>query len=294
MNNDGVVRSYDAVLAVQIAIELRSPTAYELWAGDMNGDGSIGIDDAILILNKALGRAAPERGIIVKAGGKYLTVTIPEAHGVAGESITVPLNIDNIDELGGGDICITYDPAVLRAVDVSSDSGVLLVSNVSKPGEIRVALVKAGRLSSGTIADIKFEILTDAVSPLAFKSMELYNPDALPLKSRGIAQKFISWAVPAENDALLQNFPNPFNPETWIPYQLREDSEITVRIYSMSGELVRELDLGHKPAGLYVNRDRAAYWDGRNASGEEVASGTYFYSIRTGDFSAVRKMIVLR
>ncbi len=219
---------------------------------------------------------------------------MPEAHGMAGESIIVPLNVNNIDELGGGDIWITYDPAVLRAVDVSSDSGVLLVSNVSNPGEIRVALVKAGRLSSRTIADIKFEILTDAVSPLAFKSVELYNPDTIPLKSRGIAQKFISWAVPAENDALLQNFPNPFNPETWIPYQLREDSEITVRIYSMSGELVRELDLGHKPAGLYVNRDRAAYWDGRNASGEEVASGTYFYSIRTGDFSAVRKMIVLR
>jgi flagellar hook assembly protein FlgD len=93
---------------------------------------------------------------------------------------------------------------------------------------------------------------------------------------------------------LLQNFPNPFNPETWIPYQIKEASEVKIRIYSAAGELVRELDLGSKLAGVYVTHDRAAYWDGRNASGEEVASGIYFYSIRAGDFAAVRKLTVLK
>lgn len=91
---------------------------------------------------------------------------------------------------------------------------------------------------------------------------------------------------------LLQNFPNPFNPETWIPYQLIEDAEIRIRIYSASGQLVRTLDLGHTPAGFYEDKERAAYWDGRNEAGESISSGVYFYNITAGEFSATRKMIV--
>lgn len=94
--------------------------------------------------------------------------------------------------------------------------------------------------------------------------------------------------------ALLQNFPNPFNPETWIPYQLKEDSPVTIRIYSSAGVLIRELDLGYKTAGLYDGKDKAAYWDGKDKFGLPVASGIYFYEINAGKFSAVKKMIVLK
>jgi len=97
-----------------------------------------------------------------------------------------------------------------------------------------------------------------------------------------------------ECSRLMQNFPNPFNPETWIPYQLTRDSDVAIRIYSVTGEMVRELHLGYRPAGIYASRDEAAYWDGRNESGIPVASGLYFYTIRTGDFSATSKMIITR
>jgi hypothetical protein len=90
-----------------------------------------------------------------------------------------------------------------------------------------------------------------------------------------------------------QNYPNPFNPDTWIPYQLAEDAKVTINIHSMAGRLVRTVDLGHKTAGFYLERDSAAYWDGKDNSGEEVSSGIYFYSIRAGDFATTRKMAMI-
>ena len=97
--------------------------------------------------------------------------------------------------------------------------------------------------------------------------------------------------VPKET-VLLANYPNPFNPETWIPYQLAKPAEVKVSIYSADGKLVRTLDLGQVPAGVYSEKDRAAYWDGQNAQGEPVASGVYFYTLKAGDFSATRKMVI--
>lgn len=92
--------------------------------------------------------------------------------------------------------------------------------------------------------------------------------------------------------ALLPNYPNPFNPETWIPYQLAKPADVTVSIYAADGKLVRTLELGHQPVGIYRSRSRAAYWDGRNAQGERVASGVYFYTFTAGDFTATGKMLV--
>ena len=97
--------------------------------------------------------------------------------------------------------------------------------------------------------------------------------------------------LPAET-SLLPNYPNPFNPETWIPYQLTKSADVTVSIYAVDGKLVRTLALGHLPAGVYQNKDRAAYWDGKNDQGERVASGLYFYTLTAGDFSATRKMLI--
>ena len=91
---------------------------------------------------------------------------------------------------------------------------------------------------------------------------------------------------------LLVNYPNPFNPETWIPYQLAKSAEVTVSIYAADGKLVRTLALGHLPTGVYHSRSRAAYWDGKNELGEPVASGLYFYTLKAGDFTATRKMLI--
>ena len=97
--------------------------------------------------------------------------------------------------------------------------------------------------------------------------------------------------IPNET-ALLRNYPNPFNPETWLPYQLSEPADVTFSIYSVNGTLVRTLSLGYQAAGVYRSRSRAAYWDGRNALGEPVASGVYFYTLTAGDFIATGKMLI--
>ena len=93
---------------------------------------------------------------------------------------------------------------------------------------------------------------------------------------------------------LLANYPNPFNPETWIPYQLAKGAEVSLTIYAIDGYIVRRLALGHQSPGLYENRSRAAYWDGRNQFGEPVASGLYFYTLTAGDFTATRRMLILK
>ena len=91
---------------------------------------------------------------------------------------------------------------------------------------------------------------------------------------------------------LLANYPNPFNPETWLPYRLANAAQVNINIYNAQGHLVRALALGHRSAGVYQDKSRAAYWDGRNAQGEFVASGVYFYTLSAGEFSATRKMLL--
>jgi len=94
--------------------------------------------------------------------------------------------------------------------------------------------------------------------------------------------------------ALLQNYPNPFNPDTWLPHQLAEGIDVTIRIYNVSGQLIKGLPLGYREAGYYITRDKAAYWDGTNQSGEKVSSGVYFYQLQAGDFTATRKMLMVK
>ena len=137
-----------------------------------------------------------------------------------------------------------------------------------------------------------------------------FSPDGKTLASGSHAGQTLLWRVggweeePANAPAsiqvsllpqettLLANYPNPFNPETWIPYQLATPADVTLTIYNIQGRVVRDLDLGHQRAGIYHTRSRAAYWDGKNAQGESVASGVYFYTLTAGDFSATRKLLI--
>ena len=318
VNNDGEIHADDALLALRIAAKLIEPTPWQKCAADMNGDGRIRANDAMCILREAVGLPpcrAP--GIEATAAiGRIITIILSEAHGVAGESITVPLKVDNINELAGGDICIAYDSAVLRAVEVSSGveraasplnqpvadstneltvrSTSVLVSKIDEPGMIRISFASVEDLNSKTIAKIRFDILADDISPLTLQEVELYQSDALLVDSRKINGRFSSWAMPLENSALLQNFPNPFNPETWIPYQLAQDAPVTISTYNVKGQLVHSLHLGNKKAGVYITKDRAAYWDGKDSLGQKVASGVYYYTLRSGDFIATRKMVIFK
>ena len=119
-----------------------------------------------------------------------------------------------------------------------------------------------------------------------------HTVDIADIKQAFLRLSLVVGDVHPEQTLLAQNFPNPFNPETWMPYQLSESSSAFIQIHSASGQLVRTLDLGMKPAGFYMTRSSAAYWDGRNSTGEHVASGLYFYTLRADDFAATRKMLI--
>ena len=125
------------------------------------------------------------------------------------------------------------------------------------------------------------------------QAQQLTLTDPVHLRGIAILKQFLKALTPKQT-LLLPNYPNPFNPETWIPYYLSNGVDVHISIYNTKGVLVRRLDLGHQMAGYYTDRTKAAYWDGRNAFGERVASGVYIYHLSAGDYSATRKMLILK
>ena len=109
----------------------------------------------------------------------------------------------------------------------------------------------------------------------------------------GVLKAILPERLPTQTQ-LLANYPNPFKPETWIPFQLAQDSTVTAKIYDATGKQIRMIELGHLPAGNYVESSKAIYWDGKTDTGEQVSSGTYFYQIEAGDYSETRKMVILK
>ena len=185
---------------------------------------------------------------------------------------------------------------------------VLVASNLGKTGQnaadvngdgvvnIQDLVLVAGALGNSAAAPpLNFQSLstltaTDVKGWLS-QARQLNLTDATSQRGILFLEQLLAALTPKET-ALLANFPNPFNPETWIPYHLAKDTDVTLHIYAVNGTLVRTLALGHQAAGRYQNRSRAAHWDGRNAFGEKVASGLYFYTLTAGDFSATRKMLI--
>ena len=185
---------------------------------------------------------------------------------------------------------------------------VLVASNLGKTGQnaadvngdgvVNIAdlVLVAGALGTGAAApslqaqSLKMLTAADVESWLS-QAQHLNLTDASALKGIQFLEQLLSALAPKKT-VLLANYPNPFNPETWIPYHLAKDTDVTLRIYAVNGQLVRTLALGHQPAGMYQTRSRAAYWDGRNAVGEPVASGVYFYTLTTSEFTATRKMLI--
>ena len=123
------------------------------------------------------------------------------------------------------------------------------------------------------------------------QAQQLNLTDATAQSGIRFLEQLLTVLTPNET-LLLANYPNPFNPETWIPYQLAESADVSLTIHAVDGSVVRTLTLGHQPVGIYQDRDRAAYWDGRNAQGEAVASGVYFYTLTAGEFKSTRKMLI--
>ena len=176
---------------------------------------------------------------------------------------------------------------------VSSDSPVDINGDgvVSILDLIRVAQGIAGSPAAPSVGTES----VDAATIEAWIAQARLEDDGSLAFKQGIEnlQALLASLIPEET-VLLHNYPNPFNPETWIPYQLAHATDVTLTIYDTKGVLVRQLDLGYQQAGYYTNRTRAAYWDGRNHLGELVGSGLYFYHLRAGDYSTIRKMVILK
>ena len=191
---------------------------------------------------------------------------------------------------------------ILDLVSVAANFGKTGQSpaDVNEDGVVNIIdLVKvAGEMGAGAAAPSAhlqtLEILTAAdVRQWLTQAHSAHLTDVT--SQRGILrlQQLLAALIPKET-SLLPNYPNPFNPETWIPYQLAEPADVTLTIYAVDGQIIRQLALGYQTPGMYQTRSRAAYWDGKNEVGEQVASGVYFYTLTAGDFTATRRMLILK
>ena len=248
-----------------------------------------------------------------------------------GDEATVTLNLKaspyseaDIKKLAKGQADILAAPTTLTATDflrsdvngdgqVNVNDLVLVSTYIGQPDPVSPP-VDVNSDGSVTIADLVYvaQYLGDSTIAAAptqvimpvdrmYKTVEGWidharaADDGSLVFRKGIAklEHLLASLIPAKT-VLLRNYPNPFNPETWIPYHLSEPAEVILTIYSVDGRVVRTLELGHQAAGFYQHRSRAAYWDGRNDVGERVATGIYFYHLAADDFSATRKMVILK
>ena len=173
-------------------------------------------------------------------------------------------------------------------------TGVIASKNVeSDKGQVSAVWANLNRKSVIQVNDrIEFTLVDE-------KGTIVSGPYQRAINSTDINNAYLSVQmrvgdVRLKEPILAQNFPNPFNPETWIPFQLNRAANVTIQIYNVSGNPVRTLNLGHKSIGSYMTTSNAAYWDGKNKTGETVSSGVYFYTLQTKDFSATRRMVILK
>jgi hypothetical protein len=174
----------------------------------------------------------------------------------------------------------------------TAEPGVFRLGAASPSGALIAAKLEAEQPWLGRVhlATLVLEAIPNTV--VALEQAHLVSEDGR-LIAVDVEPLFVDNLFPKET-GLLPNYPNPFNPETWLPFQLRKGVNVRITIYDTLGREIRQFDLGHQPAGYYQTRERAVYWDGRNHVGERVASGTYFYRLEADDFVSVRRMVVLK
>ena len=277
-----------------------------------------GSDDAIkiwlngkVVHNNSIDRGAEDYQdrfkVDLKQGDNLLLVKVSERRGWWSMFVGIDADVNAVYK---------RPPAPVVSSDVNGDGIVNILDLVSvsvnfgktgqSPADVNgdgivniIDLVKvAGEMGAGAAAPSAhpqtLEILTAAdVQHWLTQAQHLGLTDAT--SQRGILrlQLLLAALIPKET-SLLPNYPNPFNPETWIPYHLAKPAEVTLYIYGVDGSLIWRLTLGHQPAGMYHSKSRAVYWDGKNEAGEAVASGIYFYTFSAGDFTSTRKMLILK
>jgi len=276
---------------------LANLTPAQIAAADTSGNGSISALDASLVLQKNVGlisiypalEPTQETPLLAKKFLRSGEIQIGDSSAKPGQIVSVPISLRG-DGVLAVEMVLSYDGGLLEFQNLDRKS-VRTEFSQSK-GQIQIAVADDANLPEGELMFVNFR-LKDSVSltteiPLTFTKAEINEGNlAVSLKSGLIS-------IIPDRYRLLQNYPNPSNPDTWIPYQLPESANVLIKIYNIKGELVRTLVLGSQPAGIYVHPQKAAYWNGRNNVGERVASSIYFYTLQTDNFTTTRKMIILK
>jgi hypothetical protein len=265
--------------------------------GDVSGVTAV---DAAQMLRFAVGiqttfgasATAPPPAPRLLAGSPADLFRVASTSARPGAQMTVSFDLSPFTDVYAGELRFDYDRAVLRPVDVRIEStkGDPLIAHSTQAGDLGIAFASAYPIEGGVLHAV-FEAAPGVQGsvPASIRARRLVIN-----KTRFEPAFQHRFTIEPYRFELLANFPNPFNPETWIPFELAEESDVTVRIYGMDGALVRALDLGRMRQGVYMKRGEAAYWDGRNAAGEPVASGVYIYELAAGDYRAMRRMVLVK
>ena len=207
---------------------------------------------------------------------------------------TLPWDINNDGVVDIQDLLLisnsfgAEDPTYPK-VDVNKDGKVDIIDLLLVASHFGESINRAALSPLATISTAHFDLIEQWLT----EARLAHDGSSIFREGIAVLEALIDSGLPTET-ALLPNYPNPFNPETWIPYDLAADSDVEIHIYNLKGESVRQLSLGFQNAGPYRTRSRAAYWDGRNAVGEPVASGVYFYTLHAGQIKATRQMVIFK
>ena len=258
-------------------------------AGDA-GDGPVMGDAAYLVT------AAPPGGNAVLIGDGWTYSAMAAApvalagYSVEGQTAVLDVQGAVVDEITG----VAREGFRVKVKNLSTKAALSSVSSVEAADGYNMTFVDLKAGNAARIGDV-LEISADSPNPLIGVRPVRHIVTVDDVKNSIIQlEELIAYEIPAETE-LLRNYPNPFNPETWIPYRLAEDADVSLTIYDAYGALVRSIDIGHQTAAVYDTKAKAIYWDGRNQFGEQVASGLYFYHLSAGDdFSATRRMVILK
>ena len=260
------------------------------------GDG-LGLEDALYIAWKVLEVEGYEEFPVEKGGAAPSLNPLSSADistrvvGLSYSQSGISIDLDNATDIHCAELRLTYDANALVVSRVSKThfTSKSILEHYNPPGELRLALINGFPIYDvGSLADIQFSPAPGA------KEVNLDSVKLTKVELNVGAIKTRLEALPHRTLMLLQNYPNPFNPETWIPYKLNRTVNVNISIYNVNGQLVRMMRLGEQAPGSYVTKDKAAHWDGTNNKGEKVASGTYFYQLKAGEKSFVKRMVILK
>ena len=297
VNNDGTVGILD-LIAVASALGRVIDGVVFGQNPDVNRDGLVNVSDLIAVgthFEEAVGSpAAPERAPApVSATIKFENPRFAE------NRLLLDLMVDTVIPLVGYHIRIA--PEGLLKVDLNrSENDIFRLEEVAQSGTLVAAKLGGeypwhGQVRLATLeleANSPGDAMPSLNSKISVDAAYLVSVDGQTI---GVdVEPFFMGQLRPLRTGVFSNYPNPFNPETWIPFQLHKDAHVRITIYDVLGHRIRRFDLGYLPAGYYKTRDRAVYWDGRNNMNERVASGTYFYRLEAGDFVGTRRMAILK